>query len=65
MIPQFIVLVFCLGEVIANFALHGRDKPDYYAHYNGLVKTFDVAAFLGVLYWGGFFDLLIRRLSGC
>jgi hypothetical protein len=63
LLPQLILLLLIIFNTAEHLARDGQPRPWYFAQYCILRHLFDAACLLLILWWGGFFDELIRRLS--
>ena len=57
MLPQLIYLGIVLLGLGVSLAEHGKPKQGYNSFLQNLLAT---AITIGLLYWGGFFDVLLK-----
>ena len=57
MIPQIIFLVMIAIEAIVVIAKHGQQKS---GQYNALFHIFSWGLITALIWWGGFFDVMLK-----
>jgi hypothetical protein len=60
-IPQLIILALILNGLACQMRLASLPKTPVAPFFKTLIGS---CAWIGLLYWGGFFDELILRLTG-
>jgi len=58
MAPQIIMLSIVLLNLLISAHLHGKPKKE--KNYNFFVNLIAYSIQLGIMYWGGFFDVFFK-----
>ncbi len=57
MIPQIIYIIMILISLVVSGYMHGKEKT---GKYNVFIELLFMALRIGLLYWGGFFDVILK-----